>query len=200
MQETLNERIKNISKHETTPKHLALKWSLEAAIGLAFIHLKDVIQSDVGCYNLLLDCHNNQMFTEDIAADSTTASDIFALGCVLYEIWTTKIPYEKVPRHEVRQNYKEYRFLRVSRCQTACASACASGCPSAYLGQSPANLGPISFIFSPFSGAFYILLRQSILPIQLHSIRFYTDKKSYFSHLSDSYEPGVVFCENNTHF
>ncbi len=40
-------------------------------------------------------------------------------------------------------------LVYLSKCQTACASACASGCPSAYLGQSPANLGPISFILRP---------------------------------------------------
>ena len=135
MEGTLRERL---SKHEPLPKNLALKWSLQLAIGLAYIHSKGVLQSDFGCHNVLLDNEDNlklcdfagssidnepaivesgdqfqKIFVNDLAAGSELLCELFALGCALYEIWTTNMPYENESKEYIEQMYQIRCFPNV---------------------------------------------------------------------------------------
>jgi serine/threonine protein kinase len=39
--------------------HQAIEWSCQTAQGLAYIHSRKILHTDIGCHNLLLDQHNN---------------------------------------------------------------------------------------------------------------------------------------------
>ena len=127
----------------------ALKWSLQTAEGQAYIHSKGVLQADISGGNLLLD-KNNDLVLCDFAGSSiegskatvahgtrferpykewdmppTVAEELFALGSMIYEIWTTRQPYEDEEESVVEQNFKEGRFpevghLRAGSIITAC--------------------------------------------------------------------------------
>ena len=127
----------------------ALKWSLQTAEGQAYIHSKGVLQADISGGNLLLD-KNNDLVLCDFAGSSidgskstvahgtrferpykdwdmppTVAEELFALGSMIYEIWTTRQPYEDEEESMVEENFKDGRFpevgyLRAGNIITAC--------------------------------------------------------------------------------
>jgi serine/threonine protein kinase len=92
--------------------HQAIEWSCQTAQGLAYIHSRKILHTDIGCHNLLLDQHNNlklcdfagssidgedptvccdvryQPYTDDPTYPVIIRTEIFALGSTLYEIWT----------------------------------------------------------------------------------------------------------------
>jgi len=96
----------------------ALRWSIQTAEALAYIHTKNVLQGDIGCHNLLLDNDDNVKLC-DFAGSSIDGSkpyvgyckgfrrptedpdkisigdELFALGSTIYEIWTTRRPYQE---------------------------------------------------------------------------------------------------------
>ncbi|KAL9129664.1 MAG: hypothetical protein Q9217_001943 [Psora testacea] len=115
----------------------ALKWSLQTAEGQAYIHSKGVLQADISGGNLLLN-KNNDIVLCDFAGSSidgskstvahgtrferphknwdlppTIAEELFALGSMIYEIWTTRQPYEDEDERVVEQNFTEGRFPEV---------------------------------------------------------------------------------------
>ncbi|KMU81587.1 hypothetical protein DIZ76_010018 [Coccidioides immitis] len=122
------------------PSHeLALRWSIQAAEGIAYIHSKGVLQGDIGCYNMLLDDEDNlklcdfagssidgspttvlhgtrsQLWVESEIpsndnAPPTIACELFALGSAIHEIWTTRQPYEELEDNEVEKCYKQKQF------------------------------------------------------------------------------------------
>lgn len=122
---------------------------MQTAEGQAYIHSKGVLQADISGGNLLLD-KNNDLVLCDFAGSSidgskstvahgtrferpyknwdmppTVAEELFALGCIIYEIWTTRQPYEDEEESIVKQNFKEGRFpevghLRAGNIITAC--------------------------------------------------------------------------------
>ena len=90
-----------------------MRWSIQTAQGLAFIHSRNVLQSDIGCHNILLD-HQKDVKFYDFAGslidgeppetisgirylpchgddDTTINTKTFAPGSTLYEIWTSEI-------------------------------------------------------------------------------------------------------------
>ncbi|KAL4913981.1 kinase-like domain-containing protein [Aspergillus aurantiobrunneus] len=98
----------------TTSAALRLKWCLQAAEAVCFIHQKGVIHSDLQVENFLL--HNNDLLLCDFGGStsgiidsghlpdsgffnpskpwvSTKATDIFSLGSVFYTIITDHWPY-----------------------------------------------------------------------------------------------------------
>lgn len=115
----------------------ALKWSLQTAEGQAYLHSRGVLQADISGGNLLLN-KNNDIVLCDFAGSSidgchstvshgtrferpyrnwdlppTIADELFALGSMIYEIWTTTQPYEDEEETVVTQNFREGRFPHV---------------------------------------------------------------------------------------
>jgi serine/threonine protein kinase len=110
----------------------AMRWSIQTAQGLAFIHSRNILQSDIGCHNLLLD-HQEDLKFCDFAGSSidgeppeaisgvryrpclgddktTITTEIFALGSTLYEIWMSKTPYEEECDEIVEYRYQKQQF------------------------------------------------------------------------------------------
>ncbi|PGH02011.1 serine/threonine protein kinase [Helicocarpus griseus UAMH5409] len=120
------------------PPAQALKWPIQAAEALAYIHTKSVIQGDVGCYNFLLDSNGDlklcdfsgsgidgcdptvgpgtrpQLWMEPDDWTASIPSEIFALGSAIYEIWTTRQPYHDLSDKEVEERYKHQQFAELS--------------------------------------------------------------------------------------
>ncbi|KAL9127659.1 MAG: hypothetical protein Q9217_003506 [Psora testacea] len=119
------------------PSETALRWSMQVAQGLEYIHSKGVLQADISTGNMLLDRHNNIVLC-DFAGSSidgskpTVASDasyqrpyeggllegnvqneIYALGSAIYEIWTTIQPYQDEPEKVVIQYFRDGQFPEV---------------------------------------------------------------------------------------
>lgn len=114
----------------------ALKWSIQATEAIAYIHTKEVVQGDIGCYNFLLDDDENlklcdfggssidgcdlkvgygvrsQLWRENWKYDDSPSipSELFALGSTIHEIWTTKQPYHDLSHEEVESRYKSQNF------------------------------------------------------------------------------------------
>lgn len=93
------------------------RWSIQVAQAIAYTHERGVFQSDIGCHNLLLDEDDNiklcdfggssidgsealygpgtgfQRPTED-GTTISVKDELFALGSTIYEIWTSRKPYQ----------------------------------------------------------------------------------------------------------
>lgn len=109
------------------------RWAAEAASGLHYLHSKRILHSDISTYNILLD-ENLHLKWIDFAGSSlngaeritfyssrsvsprcegdtvTLDTEIFAFGCVLYEIETGHVPYPDLEYHEVDERYKTNNF------------------------------------------------------------------------------------------
>ncbi|KAF2241447.1 kinase-like protein [Trematosphaeria pertusa] len=130
--EPVRKHLRKLYKQGKTPSHKqALKWSCQVAEGIAYLHQKGVIQGDIGCHNALL--KGNEIKICDFGGSSidgeparagyecrsqrwdddenpSIASELFALGSTIYEIWTTTRPYEDEPDDTVEDNYKHQCF------------------------------------------------------------------------------------------
>lgn len=130
----LRARLVELANRGETPSHeQALKWSIHAAEGLAYTHQRAVLQADVGCHNLLLDQHDNVKLCDfagssidgkpatvcyqlrsqsaiDTGQTVTVQSELFALGSTIYEIWTSRQPYQDETDDAVRRYYEDQRF------------------------------------------------------------------------------------------
>jgi len=108
----------------------ALTWSIECCRGFAFLHDNDIIQGDIGCQNVMVST-SGQAKLCDFAGSKIGQKDawvayeirsqhprytgdqpsiiteLFAIGSLLFEIWTAKPPYAA----EVDSVVKE-KFLR----------------------------------------------------------------------------------------
>lgn len=131
--ERLDETVRHRLRREgPQPLQTVLNWSLGAANALDFIHSRNVIQSDVGCHNMLLD-HNGMLKLCDFSGSSIERmnatvsyetrsqaplcygqpdedSDIFALGSSIYEMYMGFAPYHDQPEHEVERLYEAQMF------------------------------------------------------------------------------------------
>lgn len=120
-----------------------IRWSIQAAEALAYVHSHGVRQSDISCNNFLLDYEDNVKICDfagsqidggeffgcsNPSADGPDprwnwkpgdgpipiANELFALGSVIYEIWTMHTPYEELdtgPRmHELEELYIAQKF------------------------------------------------------------------------------------------
>ncbi|KAK8102507.1 hypothetical protein PG984_015653 [Apiospora sp. TS-2023a] len=109
------------------------RWAYQAAQGLGYIHEHNVIQADVGCHNMLLDRRDNLKladFSGSSIEDSDCqalviydvrcrlsnvdkpdrASDLFALGCAMYEMATGHLPYHDLPSRQVQRHFFRQEF------------------------------------------------------------------------------------------
>jgi serine/threonine protein kinase len=110
LKQCLRELLVDFQKRNMLPSpEEAFRWSIQAAQGCAYIHEKGVLQSDMGCHNLLLDENENvklcdfsgssiysskplcspdtgfQRLTADKDAISVE-DELIALGSTIYEI------------------------------------------------------------------------------------------------------------------
>lgn len=142
LNQNLRQRLVGFQKcNELPPQEDAFRWSIQAAQGMAYMHSTGVFQGDVGCHNLLLDARDNvkicdfggsfidgsklrcgagtgfQRPPEDSEMDAVSVQDeVFALGSTIYEIWTTRKPYQNDSQWEggyysvVLDHFKNRRF------------------------------------------------------------------------------------------
>lgn len=123
---------KHLTQGNHPPEGEIQKWIMQAAEGLAVLHRNRIIQGDVGCHNMLLDCDNNLKLCDfsgssidgcDASIDYETRSqiefgnkqptfktDLFALGSAMYEISTGKPPYHDREDYEVIKLYGAGQF------------------------------------------------------------------------------------------
>ena len=115
------------------PPGLRLKFARKATEAVAYVHSKSVIHGDIAARRFLLDEQLNvklcgftyasfvgekgliirsyrHFLPRDNMAPNTVKSDLFALGCTLYEIIKGKEPYAELPDHEVQELYKQKLF------------------------------------------------------------------------------------------
>lgn len=134
----------------------AKRWIKELCDGLDFLHRNDIWHSDLGCHNVLLDREGHLKICDFAGSrfwngksweDSWVAyevrshhpkyyyrqpdvtAELFALGSMIFEIWTSRPPYVSEPEPIVRRKFLEGEFplsmieddniqLIVNRCWT----------------------------------------------------------------------------------
>ncbi|SPQ26429.1 f4d012ef-3f5c-4572-9a75-b4a44b840c6e [Thermothielavioides terrestris] len=117
LQCSLRERLlEHRARNERPPTADVLRWALQTAEAMQYIHSRGVCQVDVGTYNVLLDADGNAKLS-DFAGSSldgspplicpsahathprlstsqpSVHSELFALGSLLYELETTYQPF-----------------------------------------------------------------------------------------------------------
>lgn len=130
-------RLEYASKHnlralinERTSQQQRLRWAVQIAEAVDFIHAAGVIHGDMTCANIFVDEGFNTKLA-DFAGSSldgspllvaVTAShespgpllsvqaDLFALGCVFYELMTGQIPHDGKEDEEIEELYKSRVF------------------------------------------------------------------------------------------
>lgn len=134
---SLRKHLLRLRKNESSERRVplagqALRWSVHAAEAIAYIDANGVVQGDIGCYNLLLDRDGNiklcdfggssidgcdlrvgygirsQLWKEDDSP--SVACELFALGSMIFEIWTTQQPYEDLADEEAEKRYGRCEF------------------------------------------------------------------------------------------
>ncbi|KAH8594299.1 kinase-like domain-containing protein [Bisporella sp. PMI_857] len=132
----LRQELKKLPDGARPPQ--ALRWSIEVCKGLEYLHDCKVFHGDLGCQNILID-RNGQVKICDFAGSSfvdhtgklqvswvayekrsqhpaqvgkqpTLETEIFALGSVLFEIWTSRPPYSSQTDAVVRKKYLAKEF------------------------------------------------------------------------------------------
>ena len=122
-----------IKFHPDTPTEFRLNFARKATEAVAYVHSKGVIHGDIAARRFLLDEQLNVKLSGfayasfvgekglDVIswrhshpsvnmAPKTVKSDLFALGCTLYEIMQGKEPYAEVHDHDVRKLYSQKLF------------------------------------------------------------------------------------------
>ncbi|MCJ1338430.1 hypothetical protein MMC09_003718 [Bachmanniomyces sp. S44760] len=138
LKEPLRKRLQELQADGKLPsKELIYKWSRHIIEGLRYLHEKSVLQSDLGCHNLLMDENDNIKYCDfagcsidgeeswvcyelrsqrpSIAGEIpgeviTVSTEIFALGSALYEISTTTPPYKDESDETITERFKSNRF------------------------------------------------------------------------------------------
>lgn len=128
---TLRQHLRKLGPF-TTPFY-ARRWIREFCKGLAFLHENDILHGDIGCQNILLDTDDHiklcdfagsKLGDEEawisyevrsqhphfVGKQPTAQTEIFALGSVIYEIWTCRPPYASEPDLVVQQKFLERDF------------------------------------------------------------------------------------------
>ena len=114
---------------------LHLRWCQQATAAIKYLHSKYIVHGDISVCNILLSSSMNlkvcdlgfsgiegqcttgyaetrycrfQTLTENKAV---VMNDLFAIGCLLYEILTENRPYVDLDSDEVNARYKLHQFL-----------------------------------------------------------------------------------------
>lgn len=131
---TLRDHLKTFVRNDSKlQRPWALRWSLECCRGLAFLHENGVIHGDIGCQNVLIivnghakicDFAGSKIGQKDALVayevrsqhpryagqQPSIASEIFAIGSLLFEIWTSKPPYAAEPDLIVEERFRSGEF------------------------------------------------------------------------------------------
>lgn len=129
LDQTVRHRLKQLDSAPTGDD--VIKWAMQAARGLAFLHDRDIVQADVGCHNMLLDSSGNLKLCDfsGCSIDGNDASvcyepwsqlpsadmpnkraDIFALGSAIYEMATGHKAHQDLSEYEISASYEALRF------------------------------------------------------------------------------------------
>ncbi|RPB04454.1 kinase-like protein, partial [Choiromyces venosus 120613-1] len=142
LQETLRDRFSGKGAEVLAPPSSScrLRWTVEAAEGLDYLHQRVILQSDVSATNIMLDSEDHLKYIDFSGASidgqpanvaycernisphsvgtdvPTVRQEIFALGSVLYEIETGYMPYPELgKRGEIEKKYKALEFPEVDQ-------------------------------------------------------------------------------------
>jgi serine/threonine protein kinase len=131
---TLRKLLKEFSKNSPNSQHpSALQWSLGICNGFAFLHKHGVIHGDIGCQNILISADGRAKLCDfagskigdkaawvayEIRSQHPTYSgqqpkietELFAIGSLLYEIFTLSRPYASLDDGEVQRKFSAGEF------------------------------------------------------------------------------------------
>jgi serine/threonine protein kinase len=134
LDKTLRALLKTFSQLDSETQHpLALTWSLECCKGFAFLHDNDIIHGDIGCQNVMVSADGHAKLCDFAGSkigqkDASVAyeirsqhprysgqqpsitTEIFAIGSLLFEIFTTKPPYAAEPGSVVKEKFRTGEF------------------------------------------------------------------------------------------
>ncbi|EER28940.1 kinase domain containing protein [Coccidioides posadasii C735 delta SOWgp] len=126
-----------IQARSSIPMSLKLKWAYQIAQAVSLLHSNGIIHCDIKPRNFLLDATLNIKII-DFSGSSldgskpasgegtrfylprhwrdppTVATDLFALGSTLYEVFQETSPYEEIPSDQVEVLFKRKEFPNVS--------------------------------------------------------------------------------------
>ncbi|KAH8732461.1 kinase-like domain-containing protein [Phaeosphaeriaceae sp. PMI808] len=122
----------HLRKNPALSTELRLRWCRQAAEAVTFLHSKGVIHCDLNTNNLLLDAELNALLSDfqgtfkdldGYAMESSRyflprkatsppneATDIFALGTLMYTIMVGIEPYPELSDAEVEERYRRQEF------------------------------------------------------------------------------------------
>ncbi|KAM5471475.1 hypothetical protein MferCBS49748_002022 [Microsporum ferrugineum] len=127
-----------IQTHKSTPMSLKLHWAYQVVEAVKLLHDNNILHCDIKPRNLLLDkdfnikiidfsgssidgskqssCEGTRFYLprRDWREPPTIASDLFALGSTLYEIFYGSSPFEDLPSDEVISLYEAQQFPDIS--------------------------------------------------------------------------------------
>jgi serine/threonine protein kinase len=126
-----------LQAQNSIPMSLKLKWAYQIAQAVSLLHSNGIIHCDIKPRNFLLDATLNIKII-DFSGSSldgskpasgegtrfylprhwrdppTVATDLFALGSTLYEVFQGNSPYEEIPSDQVEEYFKRKEFPNVS--------------------------------------------------------------------------------------
>ena len=133
---TVRDHLRDAAAAATITLPERLQWACDAAESLHLLHSHGIIHSDLKPENLLLDS-NSRLKIIDFSGSSfdgivgsaiestrfflprplkeppTIRTDLFALGSTIYEIMTSRQPYDDLSDEEVEARYSQQDFPRV---------------------------------------------------------------------------------------
>ncbi|KAJ0424974.1 kinase-like domain-containing protein [Aspergillus carlsbadensis] len=109
--------------HGLIPMDMRLKWAGQIAQAVALLHGHGIIHCDIKPRNILLDAaldikiidfSGSSVDGSKPADPPTVATDLFALGSTLYEVFQGASPYKEIPSDQVTDLFKRREFPDVS--------------------------------------------------------------------------------------
>jgi serine/threonine protein kinase len=109
------------------------QWMMEVSKGLAFMHRREVLHGDLSCHNVLVDSHGHAKICDFagsrlgdrkataryqvrnqhpryLGRQPNIATELFALGSLIFQIATFQLPYEHLPDATIRKHFEDGEF------------------------------------------------------------------------------------------